>query len=405
MSPVLDIQRRLMELGRIRLGAKTTNGAPKKLDKFRLTSASRSLLEVAADVYGGTVREWAGAPDEGYFELYTERDILDIILPPVFDSSGDPTVPYSQWYELWSGGGCDRRCDGQVETLSGKPCMCNPDERACKITTRVQVILPDLPGLGVWRLESHGWNAAALLPGTLELLGRAAHANQFIPGVLRLEQRSSKLAGLTRRFVVPVIDTPTLNVAALVSGTPLAVNAPTVAPARPALEAANVAPVVEAETPVEWGPAPEILPARDEPPVEDVAKASPAQLKKLNVLIGTLRDAGTITTAQVYEILHREKVLSEDGQLHWAPLRDSLSKVEASVLIEWASGEPGAAVTAVGPGSPDDLLAEFLELAPPDAREAASEWARGKMAEIETDALRVAWLRRQIDGKRKAAVA
>jgi hypothetical protein len=334
VSPVLDIQRRLMELGRIRLGAKAASGAPKKLDHFRLTSASRGLLEVAADVYGGTVQEWAGAPDEGYFELYTERDTLDIILPPVFDSRGEPTVPYSQWYELWSGGGCDRRCDGEVETLAGKPCLCNPDERQCKITTRVQVILPDLPGLGVWRLESHGWNAAALLPGTLELLGRAAHANQFIPGVLRAEQRSSKQAGLTRRFVVPVIDTPTLNVAELVGATPLALNAPTILPPRPALESANVTPVIEAETAAEWGPAPEIVPTHDEPPVEEIQKATAAQLKKLNVLVGTLRDAGHITTAQVYRKLHREEILSDNGELHWGPLRESLSKVEANLLID-----------------------------------------------------------------------
>jgi hypothetical protein len=62
--------------------------------------------------------------------------------------------------------------------------------------------------------------------------------------------------------------------------------------------------------------------------------ASAAQLKKLNVLVGTLREAGHITTEQVYKAMSRDPVPSEDGELHWSPLRDSLSKDEASALIE-----------------------------------------------------------------------
>ena len=46
----LGIQRRLVELGRIRLGEKGSRGEPKKLTKFRLTSASRPLLEAASRI-------------------------------------------------------------------------------------------------------------------------------------------------------------------------------------------------------------------------------------------------------------------------------------------------------------------------------------------------------------------
>jgi hypothetical protein len=120
MSQIIGVQRRMMELGRIRLGDKADSGAPRKLSKFRLTSASRALLEAAAELYGGTVQDWQGAPDDGYFELYTDTDTLDIILPPVFsDRDGSPTLPYSQAYELWSGGGCQRRCDGATEPSQG----------------------------------------------------------------------------------------------------------------------------------------------------------------------------------------------------------------------------------------------------------------------------------------------
>lgn len=199
---LLGVQRRLVELGRIRLGDKGSKGEPRKLTSFRLTSASRHHLEAAAKVYGGAVRPWTGAPDEGYFELLTTSAQLDILIPPTLSA-------YSQFYELWDAGGCQRRCDGEVELISGGACVCDPDQRDCKVTTRVSVMLPKVPGLGVWRLETHGWNAAASLPSTLDLLGTGGRGS-FIPAVLRLEQRSSKRKEngrtLTRRFVVPVID-------------------------------------------------------------------------------------------------------------------------------------------------------------------------------------------------------
>jgi len=59
--PILDIQQRSRELGRIRIGqtqpTKSGKSRPAKLDRFRLTSASRPLLERVAALYGGTVRE------------------------------------------------------------------------------------------------------------------------------------------------------------------------------------------------------------------------------------------------------------------------------------------------------------------------------------------------------------
>jgi hypothetical protein len=95
-------------------------------------------------------------------------------------------------------------------------------------------MLPRVPGVGVWRLETHGWNAATTLPGTLALLARAAAGEQFLEAVLRLEQRSDKKGGQTRRYAVPVIDTPgTTMYEALAAATPnaLAINVPVPAPA------------------------------------------------------------------------------------------------------------------------------------------------------------------------------
>lgn len=263
-----------MRLGKIRLGDKGPKGEPRKLTKFRLTSPARALLEAAAIEYGGDVKDWEGAPDEGVFELYTDTDTLDIILPPVFsDRDGSPTLPYSQAYELWSGGGCQRRCDGETEVLSNKPCLCDPDERTCKIVTRLNVMLPKIPGLGVWMMESHGYNAAAMLPGTLDLLMLAASQQRFIPAVLRLEQRTSKKGGQTRKFVVPVIDLPELRMSDVLANglaaatSPAVINGPVVSPGRPELPAGEAPPsepeAFDNDSTPEFGEPPPIVEAEE----------------------------------------------------------------------------------------------------------------------------------------------
>lgn len=343
------IQRRMMELGRVRLGQKGSRGEPQKLTTLRFTSASKLLLDAIAVKHGGTVRPWEGAPDEGYFEITTEASEVDIILPPVYsDTDGSPTAPYSQFFEQWSAGGCVRRCDGETEAVSGKPCMCNPEQRDCKITTRVSFMLPDIPGLGVWRLESHGYNAAVELPGTLEVLLLAAAEHKFIPAVLRIEQRTKKVPGEgTRRFIVPVIELPHVTVKQLVSGdVPQVINAPQVrSTERPALPAGPEPANGKFENDVKPGfGAPPPLPNQesasvnsgaeaDEPP----AKITAPQVKKLNILVARLVKDGHITKEHLWRAVRPEvdtaEMVGDDGELHWSPLRDQLSKVEAIDLI------------------------------------------------------------------------
>ncbi len=76
----------------------------------------------------------------------------------------------------------------------------------------------------------------------------------------------------------------------------------------------------------------EVIPL--EPPASEGApNLTAAQAKKLNVLVGQLRPAH-VSTLQLWQSMGREPVLSEDGVLHWSPLRDSLTKAEASELID-----------------------------------------------------------------------
>lgn len=221
--PILDVQVRMRELGRIRTGNQIASGngrkRPAKLETFRLTSPSKELIEAAADLYDGTVVPWE-SPAGPQWEVITKADSLPIVVPP-----GEAL---SQWYELWSGGGCQRRCDGHTEYISESPCKCpaDPADRrdaaqageACKPTTRLGVMLPEIPDLGIWRLESHGFYAAVELAGAARFLAIASASGLNVPARLRLDQREKKIPGKpTNRYAVPVIEFTSMRITDLLT--------------------------------------------------------------------------------------------------------------------------------------------------------------------------------------------
>jgi hypothetical protein len=244
MSPLLDVQQRSRELGRLRIGAKTvTDGGkerPTKLDAFRFTTNSPTVARHVADTYGGQARPWEGGTQA--WEVFTEATSFDVMVP-----AGE--LALSQWHELWDAGGCKRRCDGVTESLTQVPCLCPPpgpdrlalsqQGQACKPTTRVNVILPDIPDIGVWRFESHGYYAAVEIGGTAELLSRARDAGQIVPAALRLEQRSRTSGGQTKRYPVVVLEVKvTLRELLEGAGTDIRQSLPPAPTPRAAIEAA-----------------------------------------------------------------------------------------------------------------------------------------------------------------------
>ena len=231
--PILTIQRRMRELGRIRLGqqvpiaGKPGKTRPEKLSTFRLTSASKEYVEAAAAAYGGTVSPWE-SPRGREWETVIESPFLDVIVLP-----GEVVDP---WFEMWTGGGCVRRCDGITEQLSGQPCLCPaaPKERqelagkgkACKATTRLNVALPALPDLGVWRLETHSFYAAVEVPGAADVLRQAAEQGVMIRARLRIDHRQVRRPGEpTRDFIVPVLEFPDLRLDSMLAAGPMAGSA------------------------------------------------------------------------------------------------------------------------------------------------------------------------------------
>lgn len=209
---ILTLQRQARELGRLRTGYTDTSGAksrPVRSNTWILTSHSEDYIRAAAIEFGGTVEKWqplgSGAAQ---WRVITEQVAIDAIMPP-----GDPL---SQTNEMWSGGGCQRRCDGITEQLSDSPCLClaqhgdawheRPKGTVCAATTRLNVILPDMPDVGIYRVETHSFYAANEIAATVDLIRNATGGNAAVPIRLRIEQRQRVANGQTKKFPVVVVE-------------------------------------------------------------------------------------------------------------------------------------------------------------------------------------------------------
>lgn len=328
--PIIGLQAQMRELGRIRIGQQVASGGgrkhPAKLDTFRITAEVKELVEAAAAEFGGVVTPWRNG-DHDEWEVVTTASVMEIIVPPGY--------PLSQWNELWSGGGCLRRCDNATEWLTDTPCGVQPtvipgrnnqpdrvippcpqepEERnaaakeglACKMTTRLNVILPQLPDLGVWRLESHGYYAAVELAGAANVLAMARNTGQLIPARLRLEQREKKVPGkATYKYAVPIIefvDTRMIDLqltarAAAAETRQLGPGAPQIdRPSRPPLPPGTPPPTSDFRAPLPADPAPAAGGTDEESqpitePSGDVPAAEPTAMTR-EELVAKLEEAG-----------------------------------------------------------------------------------------------------------------
>jgi hypothetical protein len=252
-SRIVTMKRQAAELGRIRTGYSRPHPEagrrpiPVKSKTFVLSSHSRDYIAAAAELYGGRVEQWTpqGQP-VAQWRVITEATELRAILP-----AGDPL---SQSYEMWSGGGCSRRCDGVTERLSGKACIClaqygedwheRKADEVCRPTSRIGVFLPDLPDLGMWRLETKSYYAADALAGGLDTVLQATGGKGMMPVRMWIEQRSAVRKGKTKQFQVVMVVPSLPKLRHALSG-PIS-TAAALDPSsldRPAIEAAPAEPV------------------------------------------------------------------------------------------------------------------------------------------------------------------
>lgn len=217
---IMNLQRQARELGRLRTGWSVPNPDPDKRPRpvksktWVVSSHAEHYVQAAADLWGGSVERWqpqgAGAPQ---FRVITKAEQIDAALP-----QGDPL---SQHNEMWNKGGCMRRCDGQTELLSRKPCLCLAEygeewhllrqdqrrkDKVCAATSRLNVILLDMPDVGVWRAETHSFYAANEMAGTVDMILSGTGGQGLIPVTLRIEPRTRVAGGTTKHFPVVVVE-------------------------------------------------------------------------------------------------------------------------------------------------------------------------------------------------------
>ncbi len=220
--PALDLlkaQRLVYEVGIIRTGVRKPDGQPTTIDTLRFTSASRAAIVAVAEQYGGAARPWDNRGHAEY-EVITEAREIVLTLPP---DAGSISI----WYEMWTAGGCQRRCDSEKELKSGGPCLCAPllekfaeedrgkerarlaklkTPKACALQTRVSFILPDLPDVGVWRLNTKSYYGTMGLAYKLRIMELARAQGVFLPARLWIDHQVDVTDGQTRRYPVPVFE-------------------------------------------------------------------------------------------------------------------------------------------------------------------------------------------------------
>lgn len=213
ITPITELGRRIPEAGRIRMGVKVPlksgkGSRPSALSTWRFTSQHRELIDDIAAHYGGVARPWHddGASPADQFEVITEASSIRVLVVPDGININ---------YELWSGGGCKRRCDGvEVEEpqmvgpsdyeMVRNPCICHAQGmRECEPHTRLLVLLPEFSFAGAWRFESKGWNAAQELPGMYDMINAVHQRGSMIDAMLSIQSEERMTPTGKRNFKVP----------------------------------------------------------------------------------------------------------------------------------------------------------------------------------------------------------
>lgn len=207
IEPIASLSRRVQEQGRIRIGVKDAARGMKPIDTFRFTSPDQGAIEQIAEVYGGTARPWSDdrANQKNQFEVITTAPRIRVLVTP---------GGLSQFYELWTGGGCQRRCDGVMCEIpihsddttewDEVPCLCEHRDKhlLCKVKTRITVILPEIRFAGGWRLETSSMNAAREMPGMEQLIA-GIQSGGLTEGVLEIADGKSGSGKQTKRYKYP----------------------------------------------------------------------------------------------------------------------------------------------------------------------------------------------------------
>jgi hypothetical protein len=203
-----NIQARAAEHGRLRTGY-TQGNRPMRSATWVITSHSEEHVRTAAGLWGGEPEQWSPLNSTiTQWRVITKASSIEALITP-----GDPL---NQYNEMWSAGGCQRRCDGVTELLTRQACVClarfgedwhqQKKGVVCSTTSRLNVMLPDLSGMGMWRAETHSFYAASEWGGMVDMVLAGTDGKGFIPVTLRIEPRQVVREGQTKKFPVVVVE-------------------------------------------------------------------------------------------------------------------------------------------------------------------------------------------------------
>lgn len=203
-----NIQARAAEHGRLRTGY-TDGKRPMRSATWVVTSHSEEHVRTAAGLWGGEPEQWSPLNSTiSQWRVITKASSIEAVITP-----GDPL---NQYNEMWSAGGCQRRCDGETELLTRQACLCarqfgedwhtQPKGRVCSTTSRFNVMLPDISGMGMWRAETHSFYAAQEWGGMVDMVLAGTDGRGFVPVTLRIEPRQVIREGKTKKFPVVVVE-------------------------------------------------------------------------------------------------------------------------------------------------------------------------------------------------------
>lgn len=219
--------RRCPRLGHIRLGIKkisekTGKEYPAEVDYFILdpqTGDQQRNEELKAQ----------------FKELYGEKPTaIKIMFPPV-----DPEIFFQQWYKRY-GSGTLLKCkgDGEIAVCAlpefaegleiigkdemgltkvkclGPECIYQKDN-SCNRLGALQILLPELSGIGVWQINTGSWNSIVNLNSALDWLQGLCGRFAMIPITLRRVPTDIAYQGKRSKHYIMQIDLDNTNIAQL----------------------------------------------------------------------------------------------------------------------------------------------------------------------------------------------
>jgi len=192
----LSQRRRLPRLGKIHLGIKVKTDHPCKCkanshDKRPL--ATCRICEGTGFVFRPKETEYFVCPPEVQ-ALYGEKPTELPIMFPVENEE----IFFQQFYKRYGfgvlkciGDGKDARTwDEEKGGFRTIPCPCEAlEKRKCSILASLQFLLPDLPGAGVWQINTGSKNSVIDINSGIEYVRSMCGRIKMIPLILKREPR------------------------------------------------------------------------------------------------------------------------------------------------------------------------------------------------------------------------